>query len=234
MCDTLLRCAPEYQRIRVVMEDINGKQSLWRLDPKPRRIHFFETASPASLQELLSGSTKLGPREKRELALTCAYSLLLLHDSPWLSRGWGKDELFFFYKTDTEPDFQRPFLSTRFELPAREVGQAGSGAFHPNSNILALSILLIEIFNEKPIESWRTVKEKAMVTPKTSANTDLNVACRVAKKMDDFPHRSAIEACLDVDWLLEGRRVVLEDADTRAGLFARVIDPIEREIEMLT
>ena len=150
-----------------------------------------------------------------------------------LGRGWGKQELYFFFKRDSEPDFQRPFLSTRFELPAREVGQTGSGAFHPNSNILALGILLIEIFNEKPIESWRTAKEKAMVTPKTSANTDLNVACRVVKKMDDSPHRSAIVACLNVGWM-EGRKVDLEEPDTRAGLFSNVIDPIEREIEMLT
>lgn len=153
-----------------------------------------------------------------------------MYDSPWVGKGWGKEELFFFYKPDSEPHFQRPFLSTRFELPAKEIGQAGSSAFHPNSNIPALGILLIEIFNEKPIESWRTPKERAVVTKKTSANTDL---C-VAKKMDDTPHRSAIEACLDVDWLPEGRKVVLDDADTRAGLFARVIDPIEKDIEMLT
>lgn len=72
------------------------------------------------------------------------------------------------------------------------------------------------------------------MTAKTSANTDLSVACCVVKKMDDTTHRSAIEACLDVDWLPEGRKVVLENADTRAGLFARVVDPIETEIEMLT
>lgn len=87
MYDASLRCARDFQRVRLVMEDINGQQSLWRLDPKPKRIHFLETASPSSLQELLSGSTKLGPREKRELALTCVYSLLLLHDSPWVGKG---------------------------------------------------------------------------------------------------------------------------------------------------
>lgn len=215
------------------MEENNGQQSLWRLDPKPKRIHFLETESPATLQELLSGSTKMGSREKRELALTCAYSLLLLHDSPWLSKGWGKTELFFFSKLDHEPDFRMPFLSTRFELPAQEIGQPGSGAFHPNSSILALGILLIEIFNEKPIESWRTPEERAMVTPSTRANTDLKVASRVVAKMDDSPHTSAIEACLNLDWVPEGRKVSLEDADTSNGLWTKVIDPIEKEIEMI-
>jgi hypothetical protein len=80
----------------------------------------------------------------------------------------------------------------------------------------------------------RITKARAVVTSKTSANTDLNVAIRVVKKMDNSPHRSAIEVCLDVNWLPEGRKVILEEADTRAGLFARVIDPIEKEIEMLT
>lgn len=129
MCETSLECAREFQRIRLVMNDINEQQSLWRLDPKPKRIHFVENASPLTLKELLSGSTKLGAREKRELALTCAYPLLLLHDSPWLGGGWGTDQLFFFYNSDSEPDFHRPFLSTRFEVPAKEIRQAGgSGA----------------------------------------------------------------------------------------------------------
>jgi hypothetical protein len=216
------------------MEESNGQQNLWRLDPKPKRIHFLETESPASLQDLLLDSVKMGPREKRELALTCAYSLLLLHDSPWLSKGWGKTELFFFYKSDSEPDFRRPFLSTLFELPAREVGQVGSEAFHPNSNILALGILLIEIFTEKPIEGWRTAKERTVVTTNTRANTDLKVASRVMKKMDDSPHRHAIQACLDVDWVAEGRKVSLEDPDTRNGLFAKVIVPIETELGMIS
>jgi hypothetical protein len=129
------------------MEDINGQQSLWKLDPKPRRIRFLETESPASLLDLLNGSAKMGPQEKRQLALICAYSLLLLHDSHWFSKGWDKSSLTFFYKLDNEPDYVRPYISTRFEIPdrkggergteifqipAREVGERGTGVFHRN------------------------------------------------------------------------------------------------------
>ena len=216
------------------MEDMNGQQSLWRLDPKPRRIHFLETEPPVSLRDLLLGSAKMGPREKRELGLICAYSLLLLHDSPWLSKGWDKTNLSFFYKLDNEPDFLRPYLSTRFEVPAREVGQIGSGVFHRNSHILALAILLVEIFNEKPIEIWRNAQERTTITASTEPNINLKVASRVVKKMDQSPYRSAIEACLDLDWLPEGRKVTLEDMEVRSGLYSNVIQPLEKELEYIS
>lgn len=51
--------------------------------------------------------------------------------------------------------------------------------------------------------------------------------------MDNLPHRAAIEAFLDLDWLSEGQQIKLEDPDTRNGLLSRVIHPIEQEIEMI-
>ena len=143
-----------------------------------RRIHFLETKSPVSLRDLLLGSAKMEPREKRELGLICAYSPLLFHDSPWLSKGWDKT-MSFFYKLDNEPDFLRPYLSTRFEVPAREVGQIGSRVFHRNSHIL---VLLVEIFNEKPIEAWRNARERTTITASTEPNINLKVASRVVKR----------------------------------------------------
>ena len=216
------------------MEDANDQQSLWQLNPIPRQIRFLEAEPPVSLQDLLFRA-KMGPVEKRELALICTYSLLLFHGSPWLSHGWGKSALSFFYKLDGDPDYRRPFLSTRFEDPVRELGgHAGSEVFHRNSNILALGILLIEIFNEKPIESWRNPAESATVTPSTEANTNFMVATRVVRKMESSPSRSAIEACLMIDWVSAGRKVRLKDLDTRVGFYDNVIEPIQEEMEWIS
>ena len=48
--------------------------------------------------------------------------------------------------------------------------------------------------------------------------------------MDQSPYRSAIEACLDLDWLPEGRKVTLEDVEVRSGLYSNVIQPLEKEL----
>ncbi|KAF2492888.1 hypothetical protein BU16DRAFT_514136 [Lophium mytilinum] len=234
VCDALKMGLRDF-RLRILMEDINGQQSLWRLAPKPRRIHnLLEPQKPISLGELLVENAKMGPLEKRRLALICSYSLLLFHDSPWLSRGWNKSNLSFFVNLQNEPDYTRPYLSTRFESPARQVGQPNSGVFHPNSNILTLGILLIEIHNEKPIECWRSTQERSNLTAATEDNLNLIVADRIVKKMDASPYRSSVEACLDLTWVQGGQSVRLDDAETRNGIYANVIEPLEREVEWLT
>jgi hypothetical protein len=251
------------------MEDINGQQTIWKLEPKPKRIRFLETEPPSSLLNLLRDGAKMWPQEKRELALICAYSLLLFHDSRWLRKGCDKTKLSFFYKLDSDPDYARPYISTRFEIPDRASGRKGiEGAVretvdglmgkedgeeskekgdnnteddnkvpevaHRNFNILALGILLIEIFNEKQIENWRTKVERETVTVKTEANINLAVANRVVRKMEKSPSTSAIEACLDLDWVPEDQDVNLEDAEIRSGLYLRVVQPLEDEISWIT
>src|ERR1700712_382286 len=115
ICDALKMCVTDF-RVRLLMEDINGQQTVWKLDPKPKRIVFLETEPPASLLDLLRDGAKMWPQEKRQLALICAYSLLLFHNSHWLRKGWDKSKLSFFYKLDSDPDYARPYISTRFEV----------------------------------------------------------------------------------------------------------------------
>lgn len=220
-------------RLRLLMEDVSGQHRLWKLDPRPRNLVL--ESEPASLQELLVGHAKMGPSEKRELAVICAYSLLLLHDTPWLSSGWDKSKLSFFFKPNHEPDFVRPFISTRFDAPERQIDSGGSGnVFHRNLHILALGILLIEIFNEKPVEYWRRPLEQATASADTDAMINWLVSLRIVEKMDPSPSTSAIEACLNLDWIPQGREVSLEDAEICNGLFTRVIQPLEAEIAMLS
>lgn len=175
----------------------------------------------------------MGPYEKRELAVVCAYSLLLLHGSPWMSSKWDKTKLTFFVKPNHEPDFVRPFISTRFESPAQQIGSGDSGAFHRNSHILALGILLLEILNEKPIERWRRNEERAMVSPENEATLDWLVASRVVQKMDRSLSRAAVEACLDLDWIPMDQPAGLEEPEVRNGLFKKVIEPLEAELAMV-
>jgi hypothetical protein len=167
--------------------------------------------------------------QKCELGLMVTYALLLFHDSPWNAIPWDKSKLSFFYRTVDEPDYLRPFITTRFERSNPEGGAQGKNVFHRNYNILRLGILLIEIFTQSRIERFRTSQERREVRPETEANIDLQVAYRVVDKLDDVPYRAAIRSCLDLDWFPEGQKVLLEDLAVRKGIYEYVIEPLKRE-----
>ncbi|KAK2761348.1 hypothetical protein FQN54_001870 [Arachnomyces sp. PD_36] len=228
ICESLDICLGGY-RVRILMEHMKGQQSLWKLEPKPRRLLFLESEAPVPLNGLLDNYFIMSRAEKCDLGLIVTYSLLLFHDSPWNAMPWDKNKLSFFYKSIDEPDYRKPFLTTRFEKGNNEVGQRGANVFHRNYNILMLGILLIEIFMQAKIERFRTEQERKEARSETEANIDLKVADRVVKKMDDAPHRAAIRSCLELDWFPEGQKVLLEDQDVRKGLYENVIEPLKRE-----
>lgn len=232
VCQAVKACMTTL-RLRLLMENVKGRRCLWKLDPRPKKPLVLETEPPKSLQNLLSGHFKMGSYEKRELAVICAYSLLLLHDTPWFGNGWSKSSLSFFFNINHEPNFSRPFISTRFETPVHHVSRDDPGKVHRNSHILSLGILFIEIFLEKPIEVWRTAEEQTLVSADTEEMINLVVADRIARKMDNAPSRSAIQSCLDLDWIPIGQEATLENPQVRIGLFENVIQPLEAEIDMI-
>lgn len=232
VCQAVKACMAAY-RLRLLMENVKGHRCLWKLDPRPKKPTVLETEPPKSLHNLLTSNFKMGSYEKRELAVICAYSLLLLHDTPWFGGGWSKTSLSFFFNKNNEPNYSRPFISTRFETPVHFVSQTGAGVIHRNSHILALGILFIEIFLEKPIEVWRSFEEETLVSADTEEMINLLVADRIVKKMDTAPSRSAIQSCLDLDWIPQGQEATLEDPQVRIGLFEKVIRPLEAEISII-
>ncbi|QPC57998.1 hypothetical protein HYE67_000229 [Fusarium culmorum] len=216
--------------IAFILEASQGHDLMRRFQCKPRRLRFFELSPPISLGELLEGPTKLDPIEKRRLALIFAESLLLYHGSDWLQPGWVKDDIYFFFKTEDEPDLKTPFLSARLNVPGSGQFLAGSMAYHANPSILALGVLLIEIFNERAIEKWKTAKERS----NSNTATLQIVADRIVNKMDSSGSTKAIQACLSLDWIPVGRSAGLDDADTRTGFLKNVIWPIKQELQCLS
>lgn len=207
-----------------------GHLLLDRGAPKLRQLQFLDSSDPISLGELLESSTKLDPSEKRRLALIFAESLLLYHDSHWLLDGWRKKDIHFFFRAEDEPDIDHPFLSAQFSNTTDAGDATKNITNHGNVNILALGVLLIEIFNERPIEKWRTNKEKYSL----SRTTLWMVADRVVKRMDHSPSRKAIEACLDLNWVPLGSSARLENPEIQKGLFQNVITPIKQELAWLS
>lgn len=224
ICDAL-RAQPNDQRVCLLVEDLNGYQKMWQLRSQPRQLRIIDAKPPTSLEDILEAKIRLCLRDKRRLALILSHSLLQYHDSAWLCSEWGKSHISFFYSSEDKPDLRRPYLSTRFDNPSSEIRETKMSRFHPNSSILALGILLIEIDLERSITTTESV----------NLNTDWINAHHVVKFMDQCsePYKEAIRACLDIPWIRAGQHVSLKDSVTRDGLYTNVIHPLESEFDYL-
>jgi hypothetical protein len=170
--------------------------------------------------------------ERRRLALIFAYSLFQLHESPWLSKHWDKDRIYFFYNATGKVDLQRPYLSTAFDDLPQHAEPVDLNRFHRNLGILRVGILLIEVHKWKPLESFW--KQDDLNDGVPTPNTDMEVARRLLETLDDcFPtYRNAIESCLKVPWNSGGSRLSLEDPETWSAVYRNVIEPLEREVAL--
>lgn len=201
-----------------VLEQGAGDQPIKHLGSGPRRLQPSNMLEHISLHQVLTALEKLNPIEKRCLAIVLAESLLILHDSPWLDEGWRKSDIWFVRKSNNKRDLTNPFLSVRFNMT--EAGSTARTAFHRNPNILALGVLLVEIFNERGIESW------------SAANTSpYLVAEDIAEKMDPMPSTDAIKACFYLDWIPTGQVAELKHPKVRLGFVEKVIEPLRRELD---
>lgn len=108
-------------------------------------------AVPAvSFATLLRSRAMPSLTERRRLALTFAYSLMQLHESPWLSGKWENKRMHFFHTASGGFDLERSFLCASFDQFAQEPQPGDLDPFHRNAGILRLGILLIDSQVEVP------------------------------------------------------------------------------------
>ena len=106
--------------------------------------------------------------ERLRLALRMTKALLQLYSSPWLSRTWCKDDIYFFEDKSGNVRFDVPFLVTNFE-PSASASTSAEKPTKPQKaslspakseeyestrlTLLSLGILILELYFNKSIES---------------------------------------------------------------------------------
>lgn len=218
--------------MQLVVEDSEPSQRIWQLNMREPQLQYPEAVPPISFESLLSQPMP-SLIERRRLALTFAYSLMQLHESPWLSTQWEKKCVHFFQMASGGPDLKRPFLNASFDQFPPGPEPIDLRRFHRNSGILRLGILLIEVHKWKPLETFRD--DGDLINGQPTPNTDMEVARRVLKTLggDCYPtYTNAIEACLSVPWVSSASRVTLDDLETWAGMYRDIVEPLEREINL--
>lgn len=220
--------------MQLLVEDSELSQRMWRLNVREAQIQYPEAAPAVSFEALLRSRSMPSLAERRRLALTFAYSLMQLHESPWLSDQWEGKRVHFFYTATGGLDLGRPFLSATFDQFPRGPEPADLDRFHRNLGILRLGILLIEIHKWKSLDSFR--REDDLKDGQPTPNTDMEVARRVLKTLeyDCFAtYTTPIEACLSLPWVSSVSKVSLDDPKTWHGVYRSIIKPLETEVHML-
>ena len=194
--------------LHLLIEGIDGEQTVRQLRSQPKRLLLLETSPAVSLHSLLLESIRLPLVVKRRLALVLANSLLQFHEGVWQSKEWNKGNITFCYDSADRLDYQRPYVNTYFDNFDLERNIPNLNMFHRNPSILALGVLLIEIHTGNPIESFRSTHDPSN-GQEVNANTDWTIADRVVKSLDDcsLGYKGAIPACLDTPWVPAGQRV---------------------------
>lgn len=232
ICDTIQSFQSFDHCLQLLVEDFESRQLLWRLSPRHSQLTYLHTKPAESFDTLLRTHKRPSLPLRRRLAVMLAYSLVQLHESPWLSNQWDKDKIYFFY-TPEGLDFQRPYLKVSFDHLPSSGEEPDLDRFHPNLGILKLGTLLIEVHIWKTIESFRI--ESDLRDGQPTPNTDQDVAIRILNSLDDcFPtYQEAIRACLDVPWVSagSGSRVSLDDQDTWSGVCGGVITNLQSELK---
>ncbi|KAK0726074.1 hypothetical protein B0H67DRAFT_599016 [Lasiosphaeris hirsuta] len=223
ICDAIQGDIAPKHCLQLLVEDMEQTQRMWRLRWREPRLQYLPDRRPDSLGVLLERFAALSLVERRRLALLFTHSLMQLHESPWLSEKWNNDSIHFFYMGTgvpglERPDLERPYIGTAFDDLPPGSEPPDLDCFHKNPGIL------------RPLKTFHTARD--LVKEKRTPNTDLLIARRVLKTMDDcYPtYTGAINACLNVPWVYSGSRVSLEDQETRSGLQSDVIQPLEKEV----
>jgi hypothetical protein len=199
-----------------------------------------------SLDEILreaSPSSVLGRAQHRYLsALALAHGFMLVCGEPWSPLIWSSAEISF--RHHPVLDISKPYLATEWKIPQKEESTKAlkkhrqqkiedKNRFHPYPNILALGILLLQLWLGSPIKSFRDANNPNNRLDKAyNIDSDLPAAEKMLEECegDSLPeYNDAIRACLDAGTFDRG--LSLDNEKLQRELHGKVVKLIEKVID---
>ncbi|KAH7391754.1 hypothetical protein BKA66DRAFT_25811 [Pyrenochaeta sp. MPI-SDFR-AT-0127] len=222
LCSLLHQALDNGADLRIGLE----KEKLWQLGSELATWKIREQ-SGTPLKDFLPGSPQSWRlRERSILAVILSHAVLHCLESPWLCNNWSKEHVVFFRKeSSTEFEFDQPFLKVEFQEEDSEPVPFDPVSIHGNPIILALGILLLEIYTQTALESRREGQHSS--DRESNANTNLTTAITFLKELDGdlrLKYRQAVKECLY--W----NDVQLDGDSLRQRIYDRIVEPLEREL----
>lgn len=148
-----------------------GSSQMGTIITAEKTVLLQDRANRITLEAILSDRASIpygvgfSLRLRMLLALGLASNLLQLCQTRWLDHAWSKETVYFLLRRTGEEakpsvDFSRAFVSAAIDSPEPVYGAAGSRNTGPKVVLLALGILLLEIWHQTRLEA-RFVLNKA-------------------------------------------------------------------------
>jgi hypothetical protein len=196
-----------------------------------------DTWSVSSLRTVLNDS-RFARRDRLKLAVTLASSVLQLHETPWLDRNWGKDNIFFVNKPGTTI-FDQPFVSQHFShaIPAvtKDMPRAMSRIIR-NQSLYALGVALIELWYGKALSDLHKEQDGThnTGTPQVDLMTEWNTADRLVDELYSeagSKYGDAVRRCIRCDF--DCRASSLEDVQFQREVYQGVVAQLKENYEYM-
>ncbi|KAF2497515.1 hypothetical protein BU16DRAFT_316252 [Lophium mytilinum] len=210
--------------------------------PKRLTVHDsnFMTLDELIRDGAIPGTQKLTKEEGYLLAVTLSSSLLQLHSTPWLRSRWSKRDISFLKLTQSQKDNGGNLVQVRYPYVTQEWSPQDLSAQDPlsdvegdSSKLLALGIVLLEIYFNQPIESLRA-KTSSGISQQPNDYEDLSIANRWVRREKgnlSWAFQNAVSHCLKC---FADPNADLQDPDFRQGVIDEVLIPLQDELSLWT
>ena len=177
--------------------------------------------------------TKLSLGDGRRLALSLALGVLRLHDTPWLGRRWGCDDVTLIHQ-DGKLLAKYPIVSTHLgQAPMPKLAcPAKQAYFAPsrNDSLFALGVVLIELCMREPFDQLSAPEDLTQDSTKHAAS-DFLTATRLLDEVYDRAggrYGDAVRRCILCEF--DQRKTSLEDDAFRRAVYDNVVTVLQEAV----
>jgi hypothetical protein len=189
------------------------------------------TQGKRNSQKLLTG------RDRRQLAVNLTSSLLQLHATPWLDTFWSKKDISFVLSdaSTLSVNSAQPYVSQTFLTSTSTNSQvccSKTKVPHGNPSILALGILLLELYFGETLENACDVEDDVFDFEKNGTALLCAALGWVDSVTDDisFKYLQAAQHCIKC--FFETRSRSLMDEEFRQAVCEKVLVPLQEELAL--
>ncbi|KAM5474251.1 hypothetical protein MauCBS54593_001824 [Microsporum audouinii] len=223
ICPSIKDCHKKSASLHIMVED-NKLQQLRMGDNMCEH-----TAAAISLKSIfdfkqkIGGSSVFSRRGKLTLALYLTEMLRPVLETPWLLPNFSCHDVYFFRRPGALPDLTYPFIFTSANTFIQDTASQGASkeTVHPNQTVLALGILLLEIFEFKPFadENHGSSRKRSLDQEKIQARRTL----RAMTNEEGADFCDAVSACLDAKYFPRGLESEFDTPAVQDSFSAKVV-----------
>lgn len=243
LCQNIMQARNVQKSLDLILHDTFTSRDVgqWPASSIPKDASFCEVIT---LEQLLLQGKLRRPGSRNSVALKLAASLLQFNTTRWL-QAWTNTTIHFFSHSSHHPfDVEAPLISQSFHPPAMgppNGSRASTMAFvsqssrgKPRPMILALGVLLMEVWTRRTYKDWLEEYKKAY--PDDVEEMEPTELARIwhQEAEDEMTTRygQVVLTCLNFDLGLQQARPGWDDRDLRLAVCANVIQPLREECEV--